>query len=80
MVHKLESADEPLNDPYHRWDCERIVACALSNGYVMTLREAEKAWDEYSESFAAGWMNLPDDDEDLWLYIGSRIEEMAQGT
>lgn len=46
-------------------DCA-IIQRALANvGYFATLRQARRLWEEYSESYAAGWMGVPDQDEHI---------------
>jgi hypothetical protein len=46
-------------------DCRRIVEVAGAAGYSVSPWEAEAIWDAYSDSMAAGWMGLPDDDNRL---------------
>jgi hypothetical protein len=58
-------------------DVSRIMEAALHYGVVLSPQEAEKAWDEYSESMAAGWMMLPETKEEIWncLPMWARGEE-----
>lgn len=53
-------------DVRYREDCERIVRISMMHGYNITLGQAEQVWDDYSDSMAAGWMNLPESDEEVW--------------
>lgn len=62
MPTKLIIPKEP--DPY-AWDIERIVKVCAENDYEITADVARKAWENYSESMAAGWMSLPNDDRYL---------------
>ena len=52
-----------------RSDAERIKEAAAALGYSITVEDAEKAWECYSESMAAGWMMLDEDDGDIWRNI-----------
>lgn len=57
-------------------DCKKIVAAALLHGNcLLTPEAAEEAWEDYSDSMAAGWMLLPDDLEDVWRSISYYFEE-----
>lgn len=62
----LTDAINILNRPEYLSDTERIVKVAFANGYTISLKQAEAAWEAYSDSMAAGWMRLPEDDEELW--------------
>lgn len=47
-------------------DCVRIQSIAKNVFNVdITLKEAEKIWSLNSESMAAGWLCLPDDDMEI---------------
>ena len=58
--------------PYQS-DCERIADVALRHRYLLTVEQAEDLWNDFSETFAAGWLSLPEDDEELWRDIESRV-------
>ena len=58
----------------HLSDVERIQSCCLQHGYEADLKECADIWNNYSNMFAAGWMGLPNDDEELWNCIIPRIE------
>lgn len=56
-------------------DIRRMVAVVAQQGArPITADEAEYAWDAYSDSFCAGWMGLPDSDDDLFSILKDRIE------
>lgn len=57
----------------HIDDCGRIVRVAAANGYPITINNAYKLWSEYSDSYAAGWLYLPEKDEDLFSRIGGSL-------
>lgn len=64
MVYKLEYSESGS-------DIHQIMQVALNHGIVLSPIEAEKAWNEYSESMAAGWMMLPDSNEEIWNCLPS---------
>lgn len=47
-------------------DVERIVKVLADRGYKCSPGDAAILWDRYSDSMAAGWMMLPQDDEDVF--------------
>lgn len=57
----------------YRSDSERIQRVAAAHGVVMTVGSAHGLWDRYSDMSAAGWLNLPGSDEDLWHAISSQM-------
>ena len=61
----------------HRWieDVKRIQSVLLVNGYEADLKDCADLWEEYSDDMCAGWIGLPEDDEDLWMTIENRIEK-----
>ena len=65
---QLESIDYPH-------DCQRIRQVLLENGYVASLQECEIMWRTYSQSMAAEWMGLPDDDDRLYEILETRCSE-----
>jgi hypothetical protein len=46
----------------HPEDCERIQRACASMGRVLSLDETQALWEKYSETMAAGWLVLPEDD------------------
>jgi hypothetical protein len=58
----------------HIIDVLRIRSVLLSNGYEADLEMCAYIWDEESECYAAGWIGLPEDDEDLWGDLEYRIK------
>jgi hypothetical protein len=63
----------------YRDDCERIQTLLSQHGLMLTLQESESLWDEVSDSFAAGWMGLPLNDDDLLSMIKRAAIEVAKG-
>lgn len=60
----------------HRYpdDVKRILSVLIAHGYQATEEQAISLWDEYSDSMAAGWMMLPDEDKDIYSCIEDYIE------
>jgi len=60
-----------LEDEYldYRYDLDRIVKVFTNRGLYCTHAQAYQLWSKYSESMAAGWMILPDDDIDVFSNI-----------
>lgn len=46
-------------------DVERIQKVLAVYDYEATLSECAELWDMYSDSMAAGWMSLPDGDQEV---------------
>ena len=44
-------------------DIQRIVKIFAERGYEISESDAVSAWEQYSDSMAAGWMSLGPDDE-----------------
>lgn len=61
----------------HRWllDVERIQRVLLANGYSSLLEDCGRLWDDHSDDYCAGWLGLPEDDEDLWGELQNLIYE-----
>ena len=56
-------------------DVERIVRVAAERGYILSPTDAQAAWEAFSESMAAGWLRLPDDDGTLWWNVEHYLTE-----
>lgn len=61
---------------YFNHDIERIVRACESYGFSISPTCAQLAWEAYSESFAAGWLNLPDDDREIVDIMRYRCREI----
>lgn len=59
----------------HRGDVKRIVQICLSRGHQLSYETAYKAWEQFSDSMAAGWMMLPDDDAEVFHTVMSYLTE-----
>lgn len=51
----------------HIHDVRRLVDVAASNHVTITQSQAYMAWSRHSEGVAAGWLIMPDSDDDLWF-------------
>lgn len=60
-----------LEAPQHTGDIVVLVKSALDRGFEITLQEAEKLWQLYSDQFKTGWLELPKDP----IVLGSIIEK-----
>ena len=49
-------------DYYYDHDVARLVAVALAAGIEISHDDAKLAWEAYSDSMAAGWMMLDEED------------------
>lgn len=76
MIKKISSTGENF-EHRHYADVVRIKQVLLKNGYDADLPSCANIWDEYSDSYAAGWLGLPKDDDELWQAIQWRVEKMA---
>lgn len=65
----------PETDYYYH-DCKRIVGVLKARGYYATIEQAKQIWEAFSESMAACWMMLPDDDDDLFSTVSSYFNEV----
>lgn len=50
-------------------DVERIKNVFASYQILIPEADIVNAWKRYSDSMAAGWMGLPESDEDIYLAI-----------
>lgn len=62
----------------HLDNVKRIQKVLMIYGYEANLEDCADIWDEYSESYAAGWMGLPESDSELWECIESEVEKRCQ--
>lgn len=47
-------------------DIERIISVAGKHNIMIEPEAAHDIWGEISSGWAAGWLDLPQDDDDLW--------------
>lgn len=68
-------------DDTTRQSCElEALQFALATmGYRASLAQAERLWDMYSDSMCAGWMNIPDHDDEIVNCIRPYFEVESEG-
>ena len=76
MIRKIIKEDDYRHR--HHYDVVRLQTVMRLNGYEADLRSAAGIWEEISDTFAAGWMGLPKDDEDLWEAIRVQVEAQSK--
>ncbi len=65
---KLSLSLDGIGDRFSN-DVSRIIQVCLKAGYVIDYSTAYTAWTWYSDSMAAGWMMLPEKDEEVLITI-----------
>jgi hypothetical protein len=63
---KLIFHDPDNNHRRYKSDIHRIVEIYLKNGYEISYEDAAHAWEAHSESYAAGWLCLPGEDNEVF--------------
>lgn len=57
-------------DEAYWWeDCKRLVRVFAERSITITIPEAKKLWERYSDGMSAGWMGMPDSDDDLFTMV-----------
>jgi hypothetical protein len=56
-------------------DIDRMQRVLIANGCLAARADLEALWGDYSDSFAAGWLFLPEsDDELLGILMGKLVD------
>lgn len=63
---------------YYPDDVDRIVQVCEAHGYEIDRDTAQWAWQEQSACYAAGWLDLPQDDEWLLTIIRQHLDEVQE--
>jgi hypothetical protein len=63
MLKKLKVREHYNHHFEYQNDIDRIVKIFADKGYEISREDAVISWENYSESYAAGWMSLGSDDE-----------------
>ncbi len=63
MLKKLKVKEQYNHHFEYKNDIDRIVKIFADKGYEISHEDAVKGWEQFSESYCAGWMCLGDDDE-----------------
>lgn len=69
-----EKMEETIYDQYPG-DTDRIMTACKENGIELTRKEAIEYWSRYSDMLSAGWLILPDSNEEIFNCIKPYIEE-----
>lgn len=64
-----------IEDSEYDYDCKRICKIFASHDFFITLKQSRILWEKYSESMAAGWLYLPQDDDEIWFNLAPYWEE-----
>lgn len=59
-------------------DCKRIQKVLEQNDTEATLAECEELWIEWSSSLSAGWLFLPETDDEIWEILGEKVRERRE--
>lgn len=65
----MKILDKYSYDIAYKSDCERIQKLCLSHDLYVPLNVCYEIWEEYSDTYAAGWLFLYKTDEGLWNAI-----------
>lgn len=61
---------------FHYWDdVRKIVKVFDAKGYRIAEEDARAAWEKYSETMCAGWLILPEKNEDIFNAIIEYFDE-----
>lgn len=69
MKFRKQETENQGHNHRHNHDVERILRVMTANGYDTDYMTCAFLWDDYSEDYAAGWMGLPESDEDLFKRV-----------
>jgi len=59
---------------HHKEESERLRDLLIARGFISCgIGDAEGLWMSYSDDYAAGWLGMPDDDNDLYECIKDRL-------
>lgn len=57
---------KPDDTSYYREDdVRRITQAFANNGMFCSMEQAEWLWESYSDSMCAGWIFIPEDDDEI---------------
>ncbi len=64
-----------------RWgdDVDRIVAICKANGFSISEADAHHAWEEHSDNYAASWLVLGDDEDEILQAVLDACEVIDNG-
>ena len=65
-------------DFHYSSDVDRIVEVMRKAGYDVSPEQARLIWEKNSESMAAGWLMLPDADEQLLIEVSGFFDVVEE--
>lgn len=65
---------EPEKAFRHLKDVERIITVLKQHEITVSLAEAERIWNHYSDDYSAGWLGLPEKDDKLFDELEEYID------
>lgn len=68
------STEKRIYNHRHIEDVFRLCEVLKCHGYSADLEDCEDLWNDYSDMRAAGWLGMPDDDEELWQCVCDDVE------
>ena len=77
MIFKKKATNDQYFNHRHIGDVVRIQRVAEEHGYEADLEACAYIWDEYSDDYAAGWLLLPEEDEDLWETVHRKAQLLS---
>ncbi|MGY3581369.1 hypothetical protein ACVIGB_000562 [Bradyrhizobium sp. USDA 4341] len=78
VVHLFFRPQKTRHELRHADDVDRIVAIFRAQGTLVSSREAYAAWSDHSELSAAGWLELPAEDDAIVDVISGRLRPPAE--
>lgn len=76
MIFRKKTKTDTNFNHRHIGDVVRIQRVAEQHGYEADLEACAYIWGYYSDTMAAGWINLPEDDEYLWPQVLSTANRL----
>ena len=74
---RLTYKETPYGVREHTGDILRIQCVLRKEGYTVSEDDAARAWADFSESYAAGWLTMRGEDDDyIYNAVISRLGEV----
>ncbi len=74
MTRKIRLRNPESEEEYYKNDVSRIIRVLQLKDYEINRERAKQLWEAVSESFAAGWLALPQSDADLFSMLTPYFE------
>lgn len=75
MLIRLRYRPDEDESIYRPDDVRRISEILNARGYFADDIDIQKAWTDFSDNYCAGWLILPDDDEEVYIKVSEYLEE-----